>query len=525
MSRPEIRFLFLILGCCMSGQAITVNPNLGTIVRQRGRINAAVIKLSVVIKLDQLPGVTETDYPSPCEYLALARESVAGDFNINHHSMFLEYQHMCEHYETVRDHYLNLRELLQHQQERAIAAMRLFRQPRRKKRSLPTFLRNVFGIAHRKKQQQLQHTINRMGKEMFEIEGNIKGLDFMIKLNDQRISTLSTVTKEYVEVMKSVTNTLSAVRSNIQDNEVIRRHILIWMSDTLVEGALYNQMLIVHNEMLHTRVRAISEMARGKLTPELIDPIQLNSTLTHLQNTLDRKYQDLHLTTRSLWDYYTIENIVSYYKNGSFYVSIPVKLEMTDQTYELYEVESFMVPVEGNQSQTTILMDYVDLLAVNIETNSYCSMSHHFLNEHCHGKTVRTCNKMFMNKDLTRAPSCASMIFMNNLEAIHQLCKIELVEVKPAMNPLLIDLQNSSVLIVNPARKTLYSRCNDFERKKNITNDPLVTININSFCYLFNDAVSTPVYVGSHCLDQPVIELVTYPHVNISYLLSNYQIT
>ena len=61
-----------------------------------------------------------------------------------------------------------------------------------------------------------------------------------------------------------------------------------------------------------------------------------------------------------------------------FYVSIPVKLEMTDQTYELYEVESFMVPVEGNQSQTTILMDYVDLLAVNIETNSYFSMSHHF---------------------------------------------------------------------------------------------------------------------------------------------------
>ena len=32
------------------------------------------------------------------------------------------------------------------------------------------------------------------------------------------------------------------------------------------------------------------------------------------------------------------------------------------------------------------------------------------------------------------------------------------------------------------------------------------------------DAVSTPVYVGSHCLDQPVIELVTYPHVNILYL-------
>ena len=92
---------------------------------------------------------------------------------------------------------------------------------------------------------------------------------------------------------------------------------------------------------------------------------------------------------------------------------------------------------------------------------------------------------MFMNKDLTRAPSCASMIFMNNLEAIHQLCKIGLVEVKPTMNPLLIDLQNSSVLIVNPARKTLYSRCNDFERKKNITNDPLVTININCFCYLF----------------------------------------
>ena len=100
------------------------------------------------------------------------------------------------------------------------------------------------------------------------------------------------------------------------------------MEHWLVAGELYNQILTAHNNILKSRVKAISDMAHGRLTPDLIDLGQLNKTLGKLEDQLSRKYKSLQLSKITLWDYYSIDNLASTYKNGSFYLSVPVKLEM-----------------------------------------------------------------------------------------------------------------------------------------------------------------------------------------------------
>lgn len=191
---------------------------------------------------------------------------------------------------------------------------------------------------------------------------------------------------------------------------------------------------------------------------------------------------------------------------------------MFDQRYKLFEVDSFLIPVESSQQQATIIMDFIDLLAVNEIRNSYFSVSHYFLKEHCMGKNIVTCNELFTTHDLTTSPSCGSAIYQNDIEKINKLCKIGFVEINESTRPKIYDLKNSSVLLVNPARQNLYSRCSEQERKQFITDGALVTIELKCFCYIFNNYISTPVFAGHRCLEQTLTRVSNNDHVNILFL-------
>ena len=68
------------------------------------------------------------------------------------------------------------------------------------------------------------------------------------------------------------------------------------------------------------------------------------------------------------------------------------------------------------------------------------------------------------------------------------------MEISPDTNPTLYDMNNGSVLRINPAKKMLYSRCDDYDMKKEVTDRASATVQMNCFYYIFNDKISTPVH-------------------------------
>ena len=50
-------------------------------------------------------------------------------------------------------------------------------------------------------------------------------------------------------------------------------------------------------------------------------------------------------------------------QSTSIYLSIPFSLQLLDQLFTLYKINTFLFPVEGDRAQTTVIMDYLDLLA------------------------------------------------------------------------------------------------------------------------------------------------------------------
>ena len=56
---------------------------------------------------------------------------------------------------------------------------------------------------------------------------------------------------------------------------------------------------------------------------------------------LPLKYRRLKLGQRLIKDFYLKNNIMHYQKNNTMFISIPVTLGMSDQLFELHEIDTF----------------------------------------------------------------------------------------------------------------------------------------------------------------------------------------
>lgn len=498
--------------------AVMVNPNIGTLVTAYGQLNAAVTKLHVIVKLDAIPQIMETPFPSPCDYFLRARRQLNRWLIDQFAELLVEYRRLCDNYETIRTTSLSMRRILMNNQQMYMNTTQHLRPHSRPKRFIGSLVRRAFNIASRKQHKLLEHTVHNIASEMFTHEGRLQDLTYLTEINNNRIDSIINASAGYIGVMKNVTNQLEEINVRANGELIMSRHSLIWVSDTIVSGVLFNQLLISHNDVLQRRVKGLSDLAQGRLSTELVRPIELNKTLVRLQEQLHQKYPGLRLPKVDVLKYYSIDNIASYTMNDTVFLSIPVDLQMIDQTYSIYEIQTFVTPTESKLPQATIIMDYTDMIAVNTQENNYFPVTNAFLNRHCRGKRIFTCDSIITQYDMTQSPSCASAIFQNNLEDIQKLCKVGFMEISIDEDPMFLDLHNSSVLLVNPARKDIYSKCGAYSRKQLITNNALTTIKMKCFCLLFNAKVRSAIFAEPNCMDQTQLDIHTNDHINTLFI-------
>ena len=296
--------------------------------------------------------------------------------------------------------------------------------------------------------------------------------------------------------------------------DLMNRHMMTWMQDALLGGVLNNELLDLHNQVLKDRLKGLTALTYHRLTPELVSPQSLAMTLKKMSQKLSLKYRQLRLGSNLIHDFYAKNNVVSYKANNSNYISIPVNLEVRNQLYDLYDIETFPLPIT-NSSQATLITNAVDIIAVN--EHYYFPISGHMLNEHCHGISIKTCDRSFVSSDIIKSPTCVSAVYQNNLKDIKRLCKIGIINLSEHSIPTIIDLQNSSILLINPTNEKIYSKCFN-QRREEITQNSLVTINLQCFCFLYNDLMVTPLYAEQECVGEEDIQVTVNKHVNIVFI-------
>ena len=492
-------------------KGVQINPQIGSIIHKRNTVvNAAAIKFNIIVKLDEIPELPLTDYPSPCDYLPQALMSLGDQFDINHHRWTIEYKQLCKGYEKIRNMYMNLRGELQLEEQVVNTSIVHFRQ----KRFIGRTFRKLFGIGHLKRQKQLTRAVNNLGSTAFQHEGQIKGLMYLTKSNDDNIRTLRNATLSYSHSLRELSIFVNNITQIINNRELMTRHTMTFIQDVLICGVLNNELLDLHNQVLRERLRGLATLTSHRLSPELISPQTLKNTLSKLQTKLQSKYRQLRLSDNVIHDFYARDNVLSHRQNGSTYISIPVTLEVMSELYQLYEIETFPLPIH-NRSQATIITDTVDLIAVN--NHHYFTVKHHVLDEHCHGKTIKTCNRLFVSHDFIHSPSCESSLYKNDLKNIKKLCNIGIMQFTEYTIPMVFDLYNNSILLINPTGERIYSQCLG-KRKKYLTKDCVVTINQECFCQILNDKMNIPLFAEQTCVEDQDLQVSVIKHMNLMYI-------
>ena len=135
--------------------------------------------------------------------------------------------------------------------------------------------------------------------------------------------------------------------------------------------------------MLH----AFSTLARGYLPAELVSPNELNDILVKVETSLLKQHPLMNIIHRSVYEYYTNNNIVSYSDGSDTFVKIPVTINLHEQDLSLITLETYMMPVLKFDTQAMVI--YHDkMIAINENANTYFTLNNEDL-KNCYGQTHR----------------------------------------------------------------------------------------------------------------------------------------
>ena len=105
---------------------------------------------------------------------------------------------------------------------------------------------------------------------------------------------------------------------------------------------------------------------------------------------------------------------------------------------------------------------------------------------------------------------------MNKTDLVKKHCEIGL---QPLMNISsdIIQISMNKVLMINPARKSIYQQCENNKHRHFISADVLVEVSVQCYCWIYNEDVVSPTFIYEGCIDE--IETGIYdPSQNLIYI-------
>lgn len=121
------------------------------------------------------------------------------------------------------------------------------------------------------------------------------------------------------------------------------------MKQTNVSGHL--QQALDHAKL------SIHELIKGKLSPYLITPQAITSSLHQIQSFMDKKYPKFTIIHKDPFYYFTYGDLLCARVHSTLFLTLKVPISPFKQPLLLYDIYSIPVPINSSTSHATTLMD------------------------------------------------------------------------------------------------------------------------------------------------------------------------
>ena len=194
-------------------------------------------------------------------------------------------------------------------------------------------------------------------------------------------------------------------------------------------------------------INSYTVLQKGFLPIHLITPQRIQHILDNVHVCLTQKFPIYRILHESPAVYYNMPDLVSYARTGShLYVKFKIALSSSDLLYDVYTLKH--IPTTTGLSPNVSFTQIRDLpayLGVTPDKKFFVELDQTTY-EFCPGTLFKQCSH-FLRVFRQTEPTCASALFMNNIDSIHEHCKISLFPNPKTPQTFFIDLEDDRVLV------------------------------------------------------------------------------
>ena len=205
-------------------------------------------------------------------------------------------------------------------------------------------------------------------------------------------------------------------------------------------------MFLVLSE-LDKLIDSYTVLQKGFLPLHLITPQRIKNILENVNKHLKADFPTYRILHESPSIYYLTPDLVSYTRTAScLYVKFNIALSSSDLLYDVYALKH--IPTTSglfpNVSFTQI-RDLPAYLGVTQDNKFFVELDQTTYNA-CPGNDFKTCSH-FLTVFRNTQPTCSSALFMNNIDTIHELCRVTVFPNPPKHKTYFLDLDDDRVLV------------------------------------------------------------------------------
>ncbi|OWF53805.1 transmembrane protein ORF68 [Mizuhopecten yessoensis] len=357
---------------------------------------------------------------------------------------------------------------------------------RRSKRGLMDFIgdvsKSLFGTATSSDVDNLKQHMQAMNND------NIKLAKAMTQEAHQLTSFVSTVNERFDNVIKAVRDnhdesvTLAQQFSSAMDG---MQHEYILLENRMLKQI--NSSAVLEKHLEHVQL-AIHDFAKGKLSPFILSPQTIISTLKQVQNILSTRYPGTNIIHFDPIHYYSFANFLYARHSSNLYILLKIPISSFVQPLSLYKVYSYPVPINTTSTHATQLLDTPDYFVHTSDNQHFSVLSHTQLSQ-CTGQDIMYC-PFHVALNSVASGSCYSSIFYNQKSQVKSFCDFRFVP--NTLKTSIIELSPSTLMMYRT--KMLALDCRSGQKMMKGCN--FCVIRVPSRCSVTSDNLYLPPRLG-----------------------------
>ncbi|MEW8546929.1 MAG: envelope fusion protein, partial [Candidatus Thiodiazotropha sp.] len=315
--------------------------------------------------------------------------------------------------------------------------------PNRRRRSIFSFVgelsKTIFGTA-------TVEDVNTLAKHINALHKQTRNIVNLIQQHEDGVSSFMTTANA------RMTNLMTGINEN---HEAIS-HLHSTMKNTFkhLEKAFSSMDVLVAEQLQHSQqlqytleelISGVYDLTQGKLSPALIPSHILSKCLDHITSILHDKFQGLYLSKTLSHDPYNSLKFAYARKHSKLYITVKFPVCPFPEPINLFQVQTFPVPVNHSTAHATQLLDLTHYFAITQDLQYYAMLQNWEL-ESCFGSRIMLCHQTKALIPSTHQ-TCASALFTNDKASVKTLCNFRFLT--DHIKPDLIEVTKNSVIVYN----------------------------------------------------------------------------